>query len=270
MRQDPDYVAVDDTVRSELVVLIRQDDRILGVINLESAEIDRFDRAAADFVSQLATQAAIALHNAQLYRDAQTRLREMESLYTIGQQLTSILDLQQLGQELTHQMAHALNSTYCALTLLRPATGVMEVIGQYHDPDFARSSAPTDFPLTYQLADFPATQLMLDRREPLIVYRSDLNADPAELRLLQKHDFHALLNVPLVATHAAFGAVEWADSRADRSFSPDEVRLASTLANQAAIAVQNARLFDDVATGRDQVQAILRQHPRRYPHVRSG
>ncbi|HZY42817.1 MAG TPA: GAF domain-containing protein, partial [Anaerolineae bacterium] len=241
------YFTAEATVRSELVAPIQQDDRILGVINLESTEVDRFDQPAADFVSQLATQAAIALHNAQLYRDAQTRLGEMESLYTIGQQLTSILDLHQLGRELTRQMTRALNSTDCALTLLRPNTGIMDVIGQYHAPDASPAPATLDLPPSYQLADFPATQAMLDRREPLIVYRADPSADPATLAMLRTYDHHALLSVPLVAINEVFGVVEWADSRPDRTFSPDEVRLAATLANQAAIAVQNARLFDDRA-----------------------
>ncbi len=247
VRLDPDYFTAEAAVRSELVVPIQQHDHILGVINLESTQVDRFDLPAADFVGQLATQAAIALHNAQLYRNAQTRLDEMESLYTIGQQLTSILDLQQLGRELTRQMACALDSTYCSLMLLRPATGWLEVIGQYTHLDVAPASTALNRPAAYRLADFPATQTMLDNREPLIVYRADAQADPAELRLLQDYDLHAQLNVPLVAVNEAIGAVAWADHRPDRVFTSDELRLARTLANQAAIAVQNARLFDDRA-----------------------
>ena len=49
-----------------MVVLLRKEDRILGVINLESPEVGRFDQASLDFIQQLATQAVIALENAQL------------------------------------------------------------------------------------------------------------------------------------------------------------------------------------------------------------
>ncbi len=246
VRLDPDYFAVEAAVQSELVVPIQQDDRIQGVINLEGTRLDQFDQPAADFAGQLATQAAIALQNAQLYREAQLRLGEMESLYTIGQQLTSILDLQQLGRELTRQMARALNSTYCSLMLLRPASGDLEVIGRHINPQFEPPDT-TVLPITHHLADLPATQAMLERREPLIIYRGDPAADQAEVALLRQANLSALLNVPLVAINEAFGAVAWADSRPDRIFSPDELRLAQTLANQAANAVQNARLFDDRA-----------------------
>jgi PAS domain S-box-containing protein len=130
--------------------------------------------------------------------------------------------------------------------LLRPATRELEVIGRYASPEF-EPSVTADVPTVYQLADFPSTQTMLQRREPLIVYRNDPGADPTDMNLLVEHDLCALLNVPLVAINEAFGVVAWADHRPDRVFSPDELRLAQTLANQAAIAVQNARLFDDRA-----------------------
>ncbi len=118
-----------------MVVLLRKEDRILGVINLESPEVGRFDQASLDFISQLATQAVIALENAQLYRNAQSRLREMSILYEVGQRLTSILDLPQLGKELTHFMARALNMTYCGLQVFEPATGMLHTIGKYLSPE---------------------------------------------------------------------------------------------------------------------------------------
>ena len=54
-----------------------------------------------------------------------------------------------------------------------------------------------------------------------------------------------MLTIALVAGNEVLGAVEWADERPERRFSPDELRLAVTLANQAAIAVQNAQLFEE-------------------------
>lgn len=64
---DPDYVPTLPGVRSELIVPIKHEPNILGVINLESTRPYCFDQPAVDFVSQLATQAAIALQNAQLF-----------------------------------------------------------------------------------------------------------------------------------------------------------------------------------------------------------
>ncbi len=121
VRADPDYTALNPATRSEMVVLLRKEDRILGIINLESPVVGRFDQASLDFIQQLATQAVIALENAQLYQNAQARLREMSILYEVGQRLTSILDLPQLGSELTRFMARALNMTFCELQVFDAA-----------------------------------------------------------------------------------------------------------------------------------------------------
>ena len=67
VRVDPDYYAYTPDVRSEMVILIQKEKDILGIINLESTAAGRFDQQAVDFVSQLATQAALALQNARLF-----------------------------------------------------------------------------------------------------------------------------------------------------------------------------------------------------------
>src|SRR5512135_3346496 len=87
---DPDYIAIDPHVRSELALPIQRNQQIIGAINLESTQVAQFNPAIIDFVSQLTVQAAIALQNAQLYQQAQLRLNEMSVLYSVGRQLTSI------------------------------------------------------------------------------------------------------------------------------------------------------------------------------------
>ena len=245
VRTDPDYVASDPDVRSEMVIPIQNEEHMLGVIDLESIELGRFDQQSLDFARQLATQAAIALQNAQLYSQARSRLREMSILYDIGRQLPAILDLHHLGEELTRQMAQALNTTGCALELLHPESDQLELVSQYFSPDFEHAANTLDIDFTHRLTDYPATQSAIEYQQPLIVYQSDPDADPAELTLMRRYNIHALLTIPLVASSEVHGTVKWSDERPGHRFSEDELRLAMTLANQAAIAVQNARLFEE-------------------------
>ncbi len=246
VRTDPDYVALSPDTRSEMVVLLRKEDRILGVINLESPEVGRFDQATLDFISQLATQAVIALDNAQLYRNAQSRLREMSILYEIGQRLTSILNLPQLGKELTYFMARALNMTYCGLQVFEPATGLLHTIGKYLSPDVEHASAVEDFD-QYRLADYPDLQAAIDHHDIQTVYRDDVSLHPSDRALLERHQIFAMLNLPLVLGKELVGVVKWGDERANRRFGISEIQFAKTLANQATIAVYNARLFEERA-----------------------
>ncbi|NTU64331.1 MAG: GAF domain-containing protein, partial [Chloroflexi bacterium] len=247
VRTDPDYVTVIPETRSEMVVLLRKEDRILGVINLESPEVGRFDQASLDFINQLATQAVIALENAQLYHNAQSRLREMSILYEVGQRLTSILDLLILGKELTYFMARALNMTYCGLQVFEPATGMLHTIGKYYSPDIDHAAAVEGLDDHYRLADYPELQAAIDRHDIQITYRDDAVLHRSDQALLEQHHIFAMLNLPLILGKELIGVVKWGDERAQRRFGASEIQFAKTLANQATIAVHNARLFEERA-----------------------
>lgn len=246
VRADPDYVEVVPAIRSEMVVLLRKEDRILGVINLESPEVGRFDQAALDFCDQLATQAVIALENAQLYHSAQSRLREMSILYEVGQRLTSILNLPQLGKELTYFMARALNMTYCELQVFEAATGMLSTIGKYAPPNVEHVAVATTQGDHYPLADYPELQTAIDRHNIQIAYRDEAALHPSDQALLAQHRMFAMLNVPLVLGKELIGVVRWGDERPNRRFGISEIQFAKTLANQATIAVHNARLFEEL------------------------
>ena len=247
VRTDPDYVALSPTTCSEMVVLLHKADRILGVINLESPEVGRFDQASLDFIDQLATQAVIALENAQLYHNAQSRLREMSILYEVGQRLTSILNLPQLGKELTYFMARALNMTYCGLQIFEPATGMLHTIGKYPSPADTQTETIEDLDDHYRLADYPELQAAIDRHDIQITYRDDAVIHPSDQALLDRHHIFAMLDLPLVLSKELIGVVKWGDERALRRFGTSEIQFAKTLANQATIAVHNARLFEERA-----------------------
>ena len=190
VRADPDYVPFSPDTRSEMVVLLRKEDRILGVINLESPEVGRFDQASLDFIKQLATQAVIALENAQLYHSAQSRLREMSILYEVGQRLTSILDLPQLGKELTYFMARALNMTYCGLQVFEPATGTAAYDRQV--PVRPRSSMPAaveGLPITIGWPTTPSCRppsIGTTSRSRTAMMRS---LHPSDQALLEQHHY---------------------------------------------------------------------------------
>ncbi len=246
VRADPDYIAISARTRSEMVVLLRKEDRILGVINLESPELGRFDQASLSFIDQLATQAVIALENAQLYRNAQSRLREVSILYEVGQRLTSILELPQLSMELTHFMAHALNMTYCGLQVFEPATGTLHTIGKYYAASI-EPSATGEVDDHYRLADYAELQAALDRHDIHIAYRDDAALHLSDRALLERYGIFAMLSVPLVLGKELVGVVKWGDDRAQRRFGVSEIQFARTLANQATIAVHNARLFEERA-----------------------
>ncbi len=247
------YSAIDPAIRSTLIVPILRDGQLLGVIYLESARPGAFTEASASFVGQLSTQAAIAMRNAQLYQQTQNRLRETMTLFDISQQFTSILDLPDLGRELTQQLSAALDTTHCIIELSGGKASPLEVIAEYAAPGFDPITSPRD-PSTSLRAGaananpLPGIDSLPRSRQPLVVYADDSRVENGpEHAFLQARQLHALIELPLIAGNQLIGRITWLHGRVRPTFSADEIRFAQTLANQASIAVENARLFRERA-----------------------
>jgi PAS domain S-box-containing protein len=244
IQQDANFQPLGDNILAVLVVPILQDGQPLGVINLESIRRGAFDESSATFVGQLTTQAAVAIQNARLYQQARNRLREMQILFDVGRRFTSILDLPELGQTLTRQLATALNTTHCILELISRDTGEFEVITEYATPEnvpvMQRLQSVVDAPPTLGVSNVRRSL------EPIIAYADDTRPG-REQDFLRAHQLYALLALPLISGDQLIGRILWLNDQLRPPFSPDEIRFGETLTNQASIAVENARLFRERA-----------------------
>ena len=106
VRQEPDYVGVEPGVRSELLVPILKEDTVLGLIVLSSQELNGFDEEDRRFVEQLASQAAIALHNSRLYDEAQMRILQLDALNQLGHVLSAALDTESVFRTLYERITN--------------------------------------------------------------------------------------------------------------------------------------------------------------------
>jgi GAF domain-containing protein len=89
----------------------------------------------------------------------------------------------------------------------------------------------------YPIADFPVTAAALELRQTRQIRSDDLDADPAEIAVMQRNDARTLLIVPLVVGDTVKGLVELYDSR-PRVFSTDEQRLALALGRYLAATLE--------------------------------
>ncbi|NJN43929.1 MAG: HD domain-containing protein [Anaerolineae bacterium] len=96
------------------------------------------------------------------------------------------------------------------------------------------------------LEDFPATYNVFETNIPLIVHVSDPNADPNEIAHLRKYGFGTVVIIPLIVKGQAIGILEFENGPEERHYSAEEINLATTLANQVAIALENAKLFEEL------------------------
>ncbi len=156
------------------------------------------------------------------------------------------------------QMTSALNSTGCALSLWNRERDLVETFVDYNRDCLAKTDPPGT---TYLLKDNPVTRRVLETGQPIVIRRDDPNADQAELSKMKRQDIQVLLMLPLIARERVIGMMELVDDTKAREYTPGQIRLAESLASQAAIAVENAKLFEEVEERRVYLEVVLGAAP---------
>ena len=169
------------------------------------------------------------------------RYRELTILQAAGLAITSSLDLRYVLDTVAQEMVKLLNVESCAISEFNRDDDTVVKVAEYHaSQGWWDSNLPAN---PHHLADYPVIRAVLEEQvvEQMTIQQTYL--DPAELAFMQQHQLKTLLLMPMVFQRHVVGLVELADSRVERAFSHQEIAMAKLLANQAASAIENARLY---------------------------
>ena len=238
-------------------------DRTIGLIELAEDKHERqFTAAEIRLCQALADQAAIAIENARLFEETQERLRELTMLSDVSQALAGAsLRAEEIAEIVTHQFVEVMGIPEASVSLLDPEAGTMRVlVDVYVGEESAPSEGAQD---VFRLADYPATHRVMETMQPLVVQASDPEADPAELAYMQEYGTVTLVIIPLAVKGQPIGVIELEAWDQERHYTPEQLNLATTMANQAAVALENARLFEQTQAALSEVEATHRAYLQR-------
>jgi PAS domain S-box-containing protein len=235
-------------VRSYASMPIRLKGQIVGFLNLDSATTGFFTPAHADRLRAFADQVAVALENAQLFNTAQRRLAEQAALLAASTAVASSLDLATVLGRLAEQMCRAADATSVYIGDWSAQTSLSTVVAEYYGPDALPEERVSDLGVTYHYAaDFGDELERRLRSGQVAQFHVDDPSLPEGTRAhLARFGGRSILSVPLILKNATVGYAAMWDSRGRRDFTPDEIALCQGIAQHAAIAFENARLFDQV------------------------
>jgi signal transduction histidine kinase len=240
----PPYEGI--AARSELVLPLRSGRRVIGALDILSTEPAAFDDTDREAVETLGTQIAIAIENARLYAETQKRLNEQQIIHFISRDLNAILDIPRLADATVYQMAHALKSTGCMFALYEAEQDIFVVRSLYVASEAADRDALSELAWRQPLSGLPSSfRTILAMRNPVTMRATDETTGEEEKKLLAALKQQSALLIPLIATGRPLGLITWFEDRHPREFTQEEIRLAQTLANQAAVALERARLHEE-------------------------
>jgi len=179
---------------------------------------------------------------------------ELASLALAGASIVSSLELDKVLQVVSQQFANLLDVQVCILADWHPNPGGIKAHTTFVNPGTSK------LPKGYKPVSFAETLALtevVEKTRPVQKRVDNPSLPENERQAFKKSGITSLLLLPLIAQSKTTGLVELQDSRQPRSFSEREIYLAQTLSQQAAVAIENARLFE--ATRR-QLQELTLLH----------
>lgn len=208
-------------------------DEIIGFINVDSHTPNFFTEERATLIQTFANQAAIAIENALLFEAEQRRRQEAETLREAATAVASTLDEAQAIQVILDQLSQVVPFESASVQIL--GDGYLEIVGGVGWPDL-KAVKGMRFPVP---GDNPNTTVILERKPYILT-----NA-PTEYGTFRKKPhshIHSWLGVPLIVREQLIGMLA-VDHIEPNYYTEEHARLVETFAIQAAIAIENARLF---------------------------
>ncbi len=260
-QQHPHWVVVPSSVhvRNHLAVPLVASGQTIGLFFLDKAVPNFFTHEHQRLAEALAAQAAVAIQNAALFesesaalQQAESRARELARLNRVAQAVNSVLDLQAILEIAAREIAQHLNARGCDVALLNPTRTELTVVAYASQSD-ARSTVDLVIPLASNLA----TQQVIETHQSIAIADAQHTPlqDEAIRAVFRARNTHSLLLTPLLARGEVIGSMGTDTDLPDRVFTPEEARLAETIASQVAGAIENARLFKETQDARAAAEA---------------
>src|SRR5262245_18494330 len=245
VREDPRYVEAVPGSLAELVVPLRRKGRVIGALNLLSDTTGQFTETDEALLRQFGAHVAVAIENARLFEDAREYASTLETLAEIGREFGAILQLDELLTRIASLTKRLIDYRTFGILLLNEEAGELEmkVAVSYGDAERMRRVQ-----LGVGLVGYAALH-----KEAVLV--PDVSKDPRYINVVD--DARSELVIPLMLKDRCIGVFDLESPELD-AFTKNHVEILTLLASQAAVAIENARLYATIRANEEHVEKEIR------------
>jgi GAF domain-containing protein len=241
-----------EPIKSALFVPLVGGGRVTGVVSLQN--VDRTHAFSEDderLLTTLAGSLSVALDNARLLHETRQRVAELATVNSVGQALSSQLDLDALIELVGEQVREQFDADIAYVALHDRPSGRID-FAYYHESGQLREEPSIAY-------GEGLTSRIVESREPLL-----LNHLPQ----FEEHEawrvgtpVRSFLGVPILLGEAAIGVISVQSIEVEGRFGETDSRLLATIAANVGVAIQNARLFSEVERQRQYLESLVAISP---------
>jgi len=244
---DSEYIEIASDIRSELCVPIRVNERIIGVLNVESRTPNAFEESDERILNTIAGGLGTALEKLRLFKEEQQRRQEAETLRRAATAISSSLDPNTVAKEILTALKQIITFNSGSVFLHEgDKLRIAMVDGYHHSAELKDLTFPEDDEFF---------QMVKITRQPIIV--EDAQKDARFKHWGESTSVRGWMVVPLISRGRVIGAITL-DSLQPGTFDENVGYTAMAFAYQAAAAIENARLYDETQRRLNELETINR------------
>jgi len=243
---DPRYLAVVPGAKSQLAVPLRHKGRVIGALNLLSDKLGAFTERDEWILRQFGAHVAQAIVTARLFESERDYRATLETMADVGREMSSILDLDELLTRLAHLLKRVIDYRIFGIALVNEGSQLLEMKVAIHYGDNPKAREPVT--LGEGLVGYAALHKQ-------VVLVSDVRKDPRYISAVE--GVRSELVVPLLVKDRCIGVFDL-ESPEVGAFTKQHAELLTLMASQAAVAIENARLYESIRANEARFEKELR------------
>lgn len=242
---DPRYVPIVPETRSELVVPLRRKGQVIGALNLLNHAVGQFTEVDEAILRQFAAAVAVGIENARLFERERKYAETLEVLAEAGRDVWSVLDLDELLTRIAQLAKRLIGYRTFGILLLKEDQSELEMKLALK---YGEMTTLAPVKMGEGLVGYAAKH-----REIIVV--PDVSADDRYIEAVD--DVKSELAIPMLVKDRLVGVIDIESPELD-AFSKSDIEVMTLLASQAAVAIENARLYEEIRANEERLENELR------------
>ena len=228
----------EDKYQAFLSVPVINKGRVIGVINIQHKKPHEYSESTISLIKTIADQIGSAIENARLYDEMKKKALQIEALSALSKNIASNLYLKEILQLIVTMTAELMQSKICSIMLLSPDKKelIIEATQSLSQEYISKPNISVNNSISGRAILQKRPVSVLDvTREPDFLYPE----------MARKEGLCSLLSVPMMVKEDVIGIINCYTEK-PHEFSEEETAIVQAVANQAAIAIQNTQLMEEL------------------------
>jgi diguanylate cyclase (GGDEF)-like protein len=221
--------------RSELAIPIKINQQVIGVLDIQTRQLNAFNDNTVRVLELITDRLSAAITNARLYEDTKNSAKELSVSFTIAQSLISTLELDDVLTQILTVIKDTFGYTNCAILLIDKKKNKLFIKAAHGYTNYVTKSILLDIRKNQGITSHVAATGKM-------FYAPDVFKVP--FYVMGKRTVHSEAAIPLKIRNEVIGVLDIESDKLN-AFSEKDLRMFSVFATQAAIAIENARLYDE-------------------------